>query len=75
MHPGPREARQWLVLFVGVDLVGTDMYANVVNVQLKISDGIVELVDAVIQWGVFSMVLVQRRPQSIHHAKEPPKSL
>ena len=66
---------QYLGLVVGVDLVRTDMYANVVNIQFKVSDSLVELVDAVIQWGVFSMVLVQRRPQSIHHAKEPLKAL
>ena len=59
---------QWLGLVVGVDLVRADVHPDVVNIQLKISDGIVELVDASVQWGVFSMVLVQRRPQSVHHA-------
>ena len=49
VHPGPREARQWLVLFVGIDLIGTNMYADVVDVQLEISDGIIEPVDASVQ--------------------------
>ena len=58
VHPEPREARQWLIPLVGVNLVGADVYADVVDAPLEVNDGILEPVDAVVERGVSTVVLV-----------------
>ena len=57
-YPGPRGARQRLVPFVGINLVGTDVYTDMVDASLEVNDGILEPVDAVVERGVSAMVLV-----------------
>ena len=58
VHPGPRGARQRLVPFVGINLVGKDVHTDMVDASLQINDGILEPVDAVVERGVSAMVLV-----------------
>ena len=58
VYPGPRGARQRLVPFIGINLVGKDVHTDMVDVSLKVNDGILEPVDAVVERGVSAMVLV-----------------
>ena len=53
-----------------LNFVGAYMHADVVDVPLEVNDGIFEPVDAVVEWGVSSMVLMQRGPQATHHVNE-----
>ena len=58
VHPGPREACQRLVPLVGINLIGTDVYTDMVDASLEVNDGILEPVDAVVERGVSAMVLM-----------------
>ena len=58
VYPGPRGARQRLVPFVGINLVGKDVHTDMVDASLQVNDGILEPVDAVVKRGVSAMVLV-----------------
>ena len=51
------------------------MNADVFHVEVKLGDGVIKPVDTSVQGGVLAMVLVQRRPQPLHHLKDPPKPL
>ena len=56
-----------LILFIGIDLIRANVNADVLHVEVKLSDGVVKPVDASVQGGVLAMVLVQRCPQPLHH--------
>ena len=43
------------------------MHSDVVNVPLEVDDGIFKLVDAVVERGVSSVVVMQRGPEAFHH--------
>ena len=66
----PQGARQRLMNFIGAY-----MHSDVVNVPLEIDDGIFELVDAVVEGRVRSVVVVQRGPQAPNHGNEAPQPL
>ena len=58
-----------------MNLIGTNVHTDMVGVPLEVNDGIFEPVDAFVEWGVSSMVVMQRGPQAIHHVKESPEPL
>ena len=58
-----------------LDFVGAHVHADVVDVPLKVDDGIFKLIDAVVEGGVRAVVVVQLSPKAPHHGNEPPKPL
>ena len=58
-----------------LNFVGAYMHADVVDVPLEVDDGIFKLVDAVVEGGVSTVVVVQLSPKAFHHGNEPPKPL
>ena len=58
-----------------LNFIGAYMHSDVVDVPLEVDDGILKLVDAVVERGVSTVVVVQLIPQAFHHGYEPPKPL
>ena len=58
-----------------MNFVGAHVHSDVVNVPLQIDDGVLELVDAVIEGRARAMVAVQRGPQAPNHGNEAPQPL
>ena len=56
-----------------MNFVGAHMHSDVVNVPLEIDNGVLELVDAVVEGRVRAMVVVQRGPQAPNHGNEAPQ--
>ena len=58
-----------------LEFVGAHVYADMVDVPFKVDNGILKLIDAVVEGGVRAVVAVQLCPKAPHHGNEPPKPL
>ena len=56
-----------------INLIRAHVHSDVVDVPLQIDNGVLELVNAVIEGRVRAMVVVQRGPQAPNHGNEAPQ--